>query len=261
MRLFVFLLVASLALAGCKKPDPAPADASLLSEVKTRLTERDKKLASYRFKTTVTEGANEARFEFSFRSPNKMKGVISHPTELTYAFDGSELQQLTLQNKKLVVKTMEGGNEQTALMLNRTFAPFAPEGFRAPLLVRTGVSAKKVAHPKAREAVEVVQEAKDDSGTARVSYVFRWPQMDFLGKTSEIAGQKSEVRVDEEHCDEKLQLCVPMKLSQLSFPKGGAGQLVGTSVISEIELSAVLPNDAFTLATPDGFERVAAPAQ
>jgi outer membrane lipoprotein-sorting protein len=246
------LLIFLLAL-GCK-PQAAAPEASLLSEVKARLAERDRKLAGYKLSTTVTEGANEAKFEFFFRSPNRMKGVITHPTQVTYSFDGEKLHQLTPANKKLMVKKMDGTAEQNILLLNRTFAPFAPEGFRAPLLVQKGVTAKKVTHPKATEAVQVTQEAKDETGSVKVSYVFRWPQLDFLEKTSETAGQSSVVRVDEEHCDEKLKLCVPKKLSQLL-----GGQLVGQSVMTSVELDAAIPNDAFTLQQPEGFERIEAP--
>lgn len=249
-RTALIILLLSL---GCKSKDAASPEASLLSEVKAKLAERDKKLAGYHLATTVTEGQNEAKFEFFFRSPNKMKGVITHPTEVTYSFDGAALHQLTPANKKLMVKKMDGTAEQNILLLNRTFAPFAPEGFRAPLLVHKGVTAARVTHPKAAEAVQVTQEAKDESGSAKVTYVFRWPQLDFLEKTSQIGGQTSQVRVDEEHCDEKLKLCVPSKLSQLV-----GGQLVGTSVLTAIELDAAIANDAFTLAPTEGFERVEA---
>lgn len=252
MRRLALLLVLVLAAAGCKKPQDDVA--SLLSEVKSKLAERDRKLSSYHLVTTVVEGQNEAKFEFFFRSPNKMKGVITHPSEVTYAFDGAALHQLTPQQKRLMVKKVTAGKEQDTLLLNKLFAPFAPEGYRAPLLVREGVTATRVKHPKAAEAVQVSQEAKDESGTAKVTYVFRWPQMDFLEKTSEIGGQKSTVRVDEEHCDEKLKLCVPKKLTQLV-----ADQPVGTSTLTTIELEAKTPNDAFTLETPDGFQRMEAP--
>lgn len=253
-RLLPLLLLTVVANAACRKADPAASQPSLLSEVKTKLSDRDRKLSSYHLATTVTEGPNEAKFEFFFRSPNKMKGVITHPTQVTYAFDGAVLHQLTGQNKKLTVKKLQPGVEANTLLLNQLFAPFAPEGYRAPLFVREGVTAMKVTHPKAAEAVRVTQEAKDNTGTAKVTYVFRWPSMDFLEKTSDIAGQTSSVRVEAEHCDDKLKLCVPKKLTQLT-----GDQVVGSSQLTTIELSATLPNDAFTLEVPEGFERVEAP--
>ncbi|MFL5320081.1 MAG: LolA family protein [Myxococcaceae bacterium] len=249
-KLLAVPVLASLALAGCKKEQSAPS-ADLLSEVKSRLNDRDRKLSSYHLATTVKEGENVAQFDFFYRSPNKMRGVITRPANVTYAFDGESLFQITGADKKFGVLKLAGPPEQNALLLNKTFAPFAPEGFRAPLLVKEGVTAKKVTHPKAAEAVEVSEEAKDESGSAKVTYVFRYPSMDFLSKKSEVGGQSSEVRVDDEQCDEKLKLCVPKKLSQWAN-----GAQIGTSELTQIELNNSLPNDQFTPAVPEGYTKV-----
>lgn len=253
-RLALVPLLAVLAFSCKKEKETPPKSAAdqLLSEAKSKLNDRDKKLSSYHLATKVTEGQNEAEFEFFYRSPNKMRGVISKPTQVTYAFDGEALYQVTAADKKFGVLHLKAADkEQYALLLNQTFAPFAPEGFRAPLLVKEGVTAKKVSHPKAQEAVEISEEAKDGSGTTvKVSYVFRWPSMDFLQKTSTVGGQTSEVRVDEEQCDEQLKLCVPKKLTQLAN-----GQPVATSVMTTIELNSSLPNDQFTPVQPEGYER------
>ncbi len=83
-----------------------------------------------------------------------------------------------------------------------------------------------------------------------VAYTLRWPTLDFLGKRSRTAdGTVIEVRVEEEHCDEALKLCVPKRLTRWV-----KDEKVGETTLSRVELNAPLPNDTFTLAAPEGYD-------
>ena len=80
--------------------------------------------------------------------------------------------------------------------------------------------------------------------------MLRWPSMDFLGKrTAGTDGSTAEVRVEEEHCDAQLKLCVPQRLTRWV-----GGQQVGRIELSGVELNPALPNDSFTLSAPEGYE-------
>ena len=140
--------------------------------------------------------------------------------------------------------------ERRAGFLTETFAPFSPEGFRAPLLP-TSLSAQRTTHPLAAEAVELKARI-EDPGTPglEVTYTLRWPALDFLGKQTRLAdGTLLETRLEAEQCDKALELCVPRRLTQWM-----KGEQVAQTQLSTVELNPTLPNDAFTLAAPAGYE-------
>jgi hypothetical protein len=132
-------------------------------------------------------------------------------------------------------------------MLTEIFAPFAPEGFRAPLLPGNGVSARRVSHPRGPEAVELT--VKPAGSDVEVTYVLRWPGMDFLGKRTRSGGASSELRVEEEQCEQALGLCVPKRLTQWA-----GEQQVAETTLSRVELNPTLPAETFTLSAPEGYE-------
>lgn len=243
------LALAALALCGCpKKPEEPKGE--LLSLVKEKLTARDGKVQSYHLAGATRQQGQDARFEFFYRHPNRMKGSLTQPVRRSFSWDGQKLFEVVEDDKRFITYEMKLPPHKSLLFLTQTFAPFAPEGYRAPLLLSEGVTATRTSHPRAAEAIEVRQQTKDESGnTLSVTYVLRWPSMDFLKKTSELGGTVSEIRVDAEHCEEPLKLCFPKQLSQWE-----GGHPVATTALSTVEINPPLPADSFTLTAPEGFE-------
>lgn len=249
MRRLRLLLVPLLCASGCRQKavEPSPA---LLSEVKQRLADRDARLTSYRLVGSVHDrGQPEVPFRFEFRAPHRMRGTLAlDGAERTFCFDGERLFELSTADRRLTTFELRLAPAQRAEVLNRTFAPFVPEGFRAPLLPLTGLAARKVAHPQGPEAVELTGSVSDETGQpVPVRTLLRWPSMDLLAKHT----GPVELRVDEEHCDPSLGLCVPRRLTRLE--RGGP---VSTTTLSSVELGVALPGDRFRLAAPKSFEVV-----
>jgi outer membrane lipoprotein-sorting protein len=242
---FFALAVVVLALSGCPKPAVAPDEGRLLSDLKTGLAQRDRKLRSYELHGTTTEQGQVAQFRFFYRAPNRMRGVLEKPTEREFAFDGTTLRELDRVGKKLTEISLDVPEERAKLFLTQLFGAFAPEGYRVPLLLSSGVTVRQTKHPRAENALEARQETADDSGQKiAVTYLFRAPAMDLLEKRTEVAGQPgASVVVEDEHCDEKLGLCVPKRLTQ--------GEAV--TVFDEVKLNPEIPQDSFTLTAPEGF--------
>jgi hypothetical protein len=179
-----------------------------------------------------------------------MRGVITEPAQRTFSFDGQALYQVSFAEKQFVRYSLELSREKSLLLLSQTFSPFAPEGFRVPLLKANQLTARKVKHRLAPEAVEVGQTVQEGEKSIPVAYTFRWPSLDFLEKRM----GDSRLEVEEEHCDAALKLCVPKRLSQWV----GAERAFTTS-LSEVELNPALVAEDFTLAPPEGFEVKAQP--
>ncbi len=246
MRSALALLLV-VTVAGCRCAPPA--EASLLSEVKRALAERERRLTSYHVAVTSAEGDARARHEFFFRAPNKLRGVLVAPQPLMLSYDGTRFFRASPVAKKLEVYAFKLPPEKSALFLATTFHPFVPEGYRAPLLPSAGVTATRVAHPRAPDAVEVTARTRDEAGDAvTVTWTLRLPAGDFLAKRSTAGGATSALSVDDEACDEKAKLCVPRKLTQ----RRGA-EVVGEIELTTVELNVELPNDGFTLAAPGGW--------
>ncbi|XXF77408.1 hypothetical protein P2318_30805 [Myxococcaceae bacterium GXIMD 01537] len=243
------LLLALAALAACTRPQEDPA--ALLAEVKKRLVERETRLSSYRFQGSVQDtGAEPIEFSFAYRSPQRMRGTLLKPVARVFSWDGEKLFFQDDTQKRLTVCAGEAPPEQRAVLLTETFSPFTPEGFRVPLLM-SNTRARRAAHPLAPQAVELSVQVNDGSTEGlEMTYVLRWPTLDFLGKrTVSAGGTSAEVRVEAEHCDEKLHMCVPQRLTRWA-----QGEQAGWIQLSQVELNPPLPNDSFTLAAPEGYE-------
>jgi outer membrane lipoprotein-sorting protein len=237
-----------LLLTGCTRP---AGDAPLLTEVKRRLSERDARLTSYRLEGRTSERGPEVGFTFAYRAPQRMRGTLGTPPQSrAFSWDGEHLFEQNDAEKRFTTFKTELSPEKRSGFLTETFAPFTPEGFRAPLLP-LGASAKRASHPRAPEAVELTAKvAGADSQGLEVHYTLRWPTLDFLGKQYRMAdGTTLEVRVEEEHCDKALELCVPRKLSRWVM-----GEKVGETTLSLLELNPALPGDTFTLTAPEGYD-------
>ncbi|MFY0571744.1 hypothetical protein ACN28E_49055 [Archangium lansingense] len=233
-----------LVLAGCRRGDDTSA---LLSDARQRLSARDGKLTSYVLAGTAREGAQTMDFQFAYRAPQKMLGTLGAPVSRTFAWDGERLFERDDAAKKF--RTYDGGlgPEERAGVLTALFAPFAPEGFRAPLLPGQGVSARRTPHPRGPEAVELT--VKPAGTDVEVTYVLRWPAMDFLGKRTRSGADTAEIRVEEEHCEQALGLCVPKRLTQW-----GGGQQVAETSLTRVELNPTLPAETFALSAPGGYD-------
>ena len=242
------LLLTLAVLAGCSKQQDST---HLVKEVKQRLSERDARLTSYRLEGRVQgAGAEPMAYRFAYRAPQKMLGWLGAPASRTFAWDGESLFEQSDADKRFTTFKNELAPEQRSGFLTETFASFAPEGFRAPLLPAE-LTAKRTSHPRAPEAVEVTGKvAPSPTVSLQMTYTLRWPTMDFLGRQARLAdGTVIETRVEEEHCDEALKLCVPQKLTHWE-----KGEKAGETTFSKIELNAALPNDMFTLVAPEGYE-------
>jgi hypothetical protein len=233
-----------LVLAGCRRADDS---AALLSDARQRLAARDGKLTSYALAGTAREGAQTLDFRFAYRAPRKMLGTLGAPASRTYAWDGEHLFERSDATKQFITYTHELPPDKHAGVLTDIFAPFAPEGFRTPLLPSKGVSARRASHPRAPEAVELT--VKPAGTDVEVTYVLRWPALDFLGKRTRVGGTTSELRVEEEHCELALALCVPRRLTWWA-----SEQQVAETTLSSVELNPVLPSETFTLTAPEGYE-------
>jgi hypothetical protein len=232
-----------LVLAGCRRgDDPSP----LLADARQRLAARDGKLTSYVLAGTAREAGQRMDFHFAYRAPQKMLGTLGPPAARTFAWDGEHLFERDDVARRF--RTYEGGlkPEERAGVLTGLFAPFAPEGFRVPLLPGQGVSARRTQHPKGPEAVELT--VKPAGTDVEVTYVLRWPAMDFLGKRTRSGQDTAELRVEEEHCEQALGLCVPKRLTQW-----GGGQQVAETSLTRVELNPTLPAETFSLGAPEGY--------
>ncbi len=226
--------------AGCTKAPTAspPPPPSLVGEAKRALAEREKRLTSYKLVVDTTEGERRAHHEFAYRSPNKSRGHVTLPQEVEIAFDGTQLVRVLYPDKKVEVVPLDLPPADRAYFLASTFMPFAPEGYRAPLLPQTGVEATRVSRPNATDAVELT--VKPGPGVT-VVYVLRLPAGDFLEKRTRAEGQERVVRVVAEQCDEVLKLCVPTKLVETL-----GNETLGTTEVISVELNPALPQDSFS---------------
>jgi len=239
-RLLSLLL---LVLAGCRRGDDA---ATLLTGVRQRLATRDGKLTSYVLEGTASEGGQTMDFQFAYRSPLKMLGTLGAPASRTWAWDGERLVERDDGARRFFTYQGTLTPERRMGVLTQLFSPFVPEGFRAPLLPGQGVTARRASHPLAPEAVELT--VKPPGSDVEVTYVLRWPTLDFLGKRVRGGESASELRVEEEQCEPGLGLCVPRRLTQWA-----GEQQVARTVLTRVELNPSLPAETFTLTAPRGY--------
>ncbi|MCA2981008.1 MAG: hypothetical protein INH41_00990 [Myxococcaceae bacterium] len=245
MRLSAVVLACGL--AGCPRGGPPPEN--LASEARRALAERDRRLERYRVEATSTQGDETARYVFSFRAPNRVKGVMLAPTPLTLSYDGTHFFRLVPSEKKLAAFALKLPPEKAAVFLLTQFSPFVPEGYRAPLLPSKGVVATKVAHPRGPEAFELRVVTPDEGGAPITSVThLRYPSGDFLQKKTTVGQRVSELVVEEERCDAARALCVPQRVVQREN-----GAELGRTEFTRVDLSPELAADAFTLTAPEGF--------
>ncbi|MFO0595393.1 MAG: hypothetical protein U0228_08815 [Myxococcaceae bacterium] len=252
---FHFCVLALVVSAGCTKPPAPPPTTSVVSEARRLLAERDRKLQTYRLEVTSTEGERVARHTFAFRSPNKSRGHVLAPQEVELAFDGQKLVRVLYgpspdggaPAKVNEPIPLDMGPTERVFFLASTFMPFAPEGFRSPLIPMAGVEGRQLVRPGPGggvpvEAYEVT--VKPGQGVV-VSYVLRASNGDFLEKRSNADGRTRVLSVKREQCDEKLGLCVPLELVETVVGDAGVEPL-GTTVVTKAELNPELPQDFFT---------------
>ena len=242
------LVVAAWALLACaacrSRSDELPEERQLLSDVRGRLSERERRLGAYRVEGVITEAGQRGEFTLAFRPPLKLKGTVSLPVRQTVSFDGKTFFQRDDASGKLHQTSLEGQDPaQVSAQLHSIFGQFVVEGFRAPLLT-SSVRAKRLEHPQGPQAVELSVEARDPAvGTVKVSYVLRWPSLDFIEKRIEGPGtQRAGVRVDEERCEPGLALCVPTRWTHLA-----QGQAAAEVVLGRVFLGDEAPAEEFTL--------------
>lgn len=229
-------------MLGCPKETEAPA-ANLVSDAKRALAERDRRLGHYQVEATSTQGDQTATYGFVYRAPGRVKGTVLTPSPVTLSFDGTRFFKLSMAEKKLEAFELKLPQEKAALFLTTQFAPFVPEGFRTPLLPSKGVVAAKHA-----DGVELIIKTADEGREVEVRYLLRLPSGDFRSKQTKVGDAVSEVKVEAEHCDVTLGLCVPKVVVQREN-----GTEVGRTTFTRIDLTAEVPNDAFTLSAPEGF--------
>jgi hypothetical protein len=234
-----------LALAGCSRgPD---ATATLLADVRQRLAAREGRLTSYQLAGTAREGTHSLPFTFAYRAPQRMRGTLgTPPASRTFAWNGERLFERLDAERRFTTFRDELTPEQRVGFLTQVFSPFVPEGFRAPLLPAQGVGVRRASHPRAPEAVELT--VRPTQGL-EFTYVLRWPSLDFVAKRIQEGGHHTEIRVEEEQCEQQLALCVPRRLTQWTD-----GQHVAETTLSRVELNPPLPADGFTLTPPEGYE-------
>jgi hypothetical protein len=235
-----------LAAACARRPDELP---TTFAQVKAALAQREARISSYRLAGTVTEAGQTAEFEALYRAPERVLATLGKPAQLTVAFDGQRYFELVPAQHTLTAYALELPPAKAALFLSQKLLPFTPEGYRAPLLPANGVEVRRATHPRAPQAIELRAQVQAEEGAATVSYVLRWPSLDFLAKRSEPqGGWASEVRVEEERCEAKLGLCFPRRLSYWLGSQAGA-----VVALTTVEIGAPVPADVFTLRPPPGY--------
>lgn len=244
--LLLILLSVGSACAKASREAPAPT----FDEVKQRLGQRDARLTSFRFSGASKDGPQEASFEFAYRAPQRMRAALTEPVVRTFAFDGKKLYEQSDGERLFHTFDNQLSADKSAGFLTQTFGAFIPEGYRVPLLPRAGVTVRRATHPKAAQVVELTLPVDvSETEAVELTYVLRWPELDFLGKRTRASdGSVTEVRVEAEHCDAALKLCVPARLTRWR-----AGQREGETTLAKVELNPALPSDLFTLAAPEGY--------
>ncbi len=246
MRLAFMVCLLGVALTACPK---GRDENTLVASTKQLLAEREKRLTSYRIEVESRSQQIEAQHTFFFRSPNLMAGELRSPQRLSLAFNGSHLFKQLDGEKKRVDYTLALPQAEAALLLAQTFNPFAPEGFRTPLLPMRGIRARQATHPLEPKAIELSVEQVDDGVAVSLTYVLRADTGDFLAKRMARGTTVIETTVIEERCEEALHLCVPRKLVERNN-----GVEVASTELKKIELNLPLPNDGFTPSAPADYQ-------
>lgn len=239
-----------LFFCACPKKDEAPPPPTV-GDVKRVLAEREKRLSSFHITVVTDEAQHHAEHEFWFRTPNKSRGHVKLPQEVELAFDGAKLVRVLFpaDGGASVVEPMslDLPPAQRAFFLASTFMPFAPEGFRTPLLPMSGVTVRQTGD-------QVVLDVEPGQGV-KVQYTLKWPSGDFREKRSVADGRERVLRVLKEECSEALKLCVPVKLEEVLISGDGGAEPLGRTEVTRVEFNPELPQDFFAPAVTDAGVR------
>lgn len=251
MRTRSLSLLALAVLCGCpsnKKSQAAPAE--LVSQARTQLAERERKLVSYRFHGSTTDLTRNQSlgFKFLFRSPDKMRGETEGAQPHVFVFDGKALRDLDVSKKKLTTYDLSSLPKAKAdAFLHEIFAPFAPEGFRAPLLPGGPLQAETRLGEGDKKELWLSGAVADGAQKYEFSFLFALPAMDLVQKDISAPDGKSRIAVTRQSCDPKLGLCFPAEVLETRD-----GKPVARTVLSDIEVNGAVADADFALAVPPG---------
>lgn len=246
-------------LLGCPSEKKGPSGRDLVDEVKVRSSERERKLPAWRFDGVaedLTRG-EQLPFRFAYRAPNRMRAEVEGATPQRYAFDGTTLRALDVNKKQLTVWNLTNvPRDQAEAFVHEVFGPFAPEGFRAPLLP-AGVKfeAQLIGEGDNRRA-ELRAVLMDPNGAMRFTHGFKYPSMEFTGKLVEFDKLRVATLVTATKCFDAVGVCVPQTVEERQNDV-----LTMRTTLSHIELDAPLPEGEFTIALPEGGTEVAGQMQ
>ncbi|MBS2026979.1 MAG: hypothetical protein JST54_03655 [Deltaproteobacteria bacterium] len=252
MRARLSLLALAFVLAACPsdKNKAAPPSDELASQVRTQLAERERKLTSYRFHGVTTDLASNQSlgFKFAYRSPGKMRGETEGAQAHVFVFDGSSLKDLDVAAKKLTTFDLSAlPKDKADAFLHQIFAPFVPEGFRAPLLPATVTAAKTKAATGDRDVAELKASVADGAQSYAFTFRFGMPAMDLMDKAIQGPEGASRVEVTQQTCDAKLGLCFPSEVVE-----SHDGKATARTVLSDVAINGQVADAEFVLAVPPG---------
>lgn len=243
-------LLALAVLCGCTQKVSAPSEAELVSQARTQLAERERKLSSYRFHGSTTDLASNQSlgFRFLYRSPGKMRGETEGAQPHVFVFDGQSLKDLDVAAKRLTTYDLAGlPKDKADAFLHTIFAPFAPEGFRAPLLPTAGLHAQQRIGEQDRKELQLSAAIQDGPQKYDFGFRFALPAMDLLEKTVKGPEGESKVTVARQACEPKLGLCFPAEVLE-----SRDGKPVARTLLSDVQVNAPVTDADFALAVPAG---------
>jgi len=250
MRVRLSLLAIAFVLAACpSKEKPAPPSAELASQVRSQLAERERKVTSYRFHgiTTDMTSSQSLGFRFAYRSPGKMRGETEGDKAHVFVFDGQTLKDLDVAAKKLTTFDLSAlPKDKADAFLHQIFAPFAPEGFRAPLLPATATAEKKLGDD-GKSVADLSATIADGAQSYAFTFRFGLPAMDLLDKQISGPEGQSRVQVTKQTCDAKLALCFPSEVVE-----SHDGKPTARTELSGIAINGQVADAEFVLAVPPG---------
>jgi outer membrane lipoprotein-sorting protein len=250
MAVPTLILGATWTLVGC--PTNKGNSAERVSQARSSLAEREHKLIAYSFSGTTTDLASNQSlsYQFTYRSPNKMRGELLGEQPHTFVFDGKQLSELAPLDKKVLRYDLSALPRAKAdVFLHQIFEPFAPEGFRTPLLpTGPSVTAKDVEDAHGKAQLELGADLEESGEHFQFAFDFVPGSMDLVRK--KVTGPTGVVitEVTVQHCDAALGLCFPQEITEQRDGKPSA-----KTVLTAVQINPAVAEDLFTLATPAGF--------
>lgn len=253
-RILPALLVAALtAGVGCSDDGKKGGEKSVLalSDARTAIAERTKKVADYRYRGTATtlDGGEKAEFTYQLKQPGMLRADIEG-IDQSYVFDGQNLVVIDRKGKRVVKRDLKKmGDLAVVTTLHQFFGDYACEGWKPPLLrTKKGLNAGAV-EKEDQGLVWVLTTPVDDKDLKEVRYTLRAPTADFLKKEwiAKDGSLWASTAVLEEHKDER---------TGLSFPKTWehkGPQRKYRVELRDIEINKGLPGEPFVAKAPEGF--------